>query len=293
MFSHDASWLYFQSNASGRYHLYRCRPDGSKREQLTNGNRPGAHWTSVFGLQMTATGKILCTANKGDTGCVALMSSDGRDFQLIAPQLGYLYMSAISPSGDAVVVSGPASGYRLWLLKLPDALATGEAAVTAPSINLTPDHPECFAQRFTPDGRTLIFIRRDGDLYRVDRDGTGLRRISDGNAYVEFRLSPKDQHGSTDGPDLSPDGRRIVSIAVRDGVPNVWVRNIDGSEPRQLTFRASPCGRVRFSPDGRQIAFVSFVGKHPQLFTVPASGGEPRQLTNVDGAVYSVEWRPP
>ena len=80
---------------------------------------------------------------------------------------------------------------------------------------------------------------------------------------------------------------------VRDGVPNVWVRNVDGSEPRQLTFRSVPCGRARWSPDGKQIAFVSFDGKYPQLFVVPAEGGEPRQLTHVDGAVHSIEWAPP
>lgn len=288
----EGDWLYFQTNASGAYHLVRCRPDGSDRRPLTGADRPGPPWTAVFGLQMTQSGSILCSANRGDAGCVALLSPDDGRLDLVAPQLGYLYMSALSPEGDAVVASGPASGYRLWLLKLPESLATGDAAITAPSLVLTPDHPDCYAQRFTPDGRTILFIRRDGDLYRVERDGTGLKRISEGNGYVEFRLSPKDQHGSTDAPDLSPDGSRIASIAVRDGVPNVWIRNIDGTQPRQVTFRKTPCGRVRWSPDGRHLAFVSFVGKYPQLFTVPVDGGEPQQLTNLEGAVYSVEWAP-
>jgi len=66
---------------------------------------------------------------------------------------------------------------------------------------------------------------------------------------------------------------------------------IDGTEQRQLTFRKTPCGRVRWSPDGKQVAFVSFVGKCPQLFVVPARGGELRQLTRLEGAVYFVTWR--
>ena len=74
-------------------------------------------------------------------------------------------------------------------------------------------------------------------MYRVDADGKNLKRLTEGNKYVEFRLSPKDQHGSTDGPDVSPDGKRIAFVAVKDGVPNVFVVDIDGGNRRQVTAR--------------------------------------------------------
>src|SRR5262249_46306143 len=146
--------------------------------------------------------------------------------------------------------------------------------------------------QFTPDGKTIIFVRRDGDVYRVDADGKNLRRLTEGNRYVEFRLSAKDSHGSSDGPQVCPGGRRIAYVAFSGGVPNVCVMNLDGGEQRQITFRKTPCGRVRWSPDGKQLAFVSFEGKYPQLFVVGASGGEPRQLTRLDGAVYFLNWKP-
>lgn len=79
---------------------------------------------------------------------------------------------------------------------------------------------------------------------------------------------------------------------MKDGIPNIHIVDIEGRQPRQLTFRKSACGRPRWSPDGKSIAFVSFVGQYPQLFVVSASGGEPRQLTNLDGAVYMLNWRP-
>jgi Tol biopolymer transport system component len=126
----------------------------------------------------------------------------------------------------------------------------------------------------------------------VDSDGKNLRRLTEGNRYVEFHLSEQDQHGSSDGPRISPDGAQIAFIAVKSGVPNVCVMNAYGSDQRQITFRAAPCGRVRWRPDGSELAFVSFVAKFPQLFVVPAAGGEPRQLTDLDGAVYFVEWMP-
>jgi len=35
-YSYDGQWIYFNSNRTGRMHLYRMKPDGSAQEQLTN-----------------------------------------------------------------------------------------------------------------------------------------------------------------------------------------------------------------------------------------------------------------
>ncbi len=281
--SPDGRWVYFQSNAGGRSQVYRCRPDGGGVVNLTQGDRLGAEWKDAFGYALSADGKqMLFTAHNGSTGRVALARADGSAPHFLAPDLGYTYMAALSPGGDRVVFSRPARGYRLLLVKLPDGRP----------VELTPDHPDCYVPQFTPDGKTVVFVRRDGDVYRVGADGKNLRRLTEGNRYVEFRLSAQDRHGSTDGPQVSPDGKRVAYIAVKDGVPNVCVMAIDGGGQRQLTRRTTACGRVRWSPDGRRVAFVSFTGKYPQLFVVDLDGGPPRQLTRLPGAVYFVNWFP-
>ncbi|MSQ96650.1 MAG: hypothetical protein EXR98_19150 [Gemmataceae bacterium] len=282
-FSRDGKWIYFQSNASGRSQVYRCQPDGTGVVNLTQGDALGKGWKDAFGYTLSSDGKkMLYTIHDGSTGRLAIANADGAEPRFIAPHLGYIYMGALSPTGDRVVFSGPARGYRLLIVALPDGKLT----------ELTPDHPESFVPQFTPDGKTIVFTRRDGDLYRVDADGKNLRRLTQGNRYVEFKLSKNDRHGSTDGPHLAPDGKRIAYIAIKKDVANVCVMNVDGTGQRELTFRKTPCGRVRWSPDSKQLAFVSFEGKYPQLFTVSAEGGDPTQLTRVDGAVYFANWRP-
>jgi sialidase-1 len=279
--SPDGRWVYFQSNASGHSQVYRCHADGSGVVNLTAGDRLGKEWKESYGFSLSWDGTLmLYTAHNGSIGRVVLAHADGSDPRFLAPDLGYTYMAALSPDKGRVVFSGPARGYRLLVAGLPDGKP----------MELTPSHPESFVPQFTPDGRTVVFLRRDGDIYRVDADGKNLRRLTEGNRHVEFRLSSNDRHGSTDGPHVSPDGQQIAYIAERNGVDNVWMMNVDGSDQRQVTFRKAPCGRVRWSPDGTQLGFVSYEGKYPQLFVVPAKGGEPRQLTRLDGAVYHVNW---
>jgi TolB protein len=289
--SRDGKWVYFQSNATGDTQIYRCEPDGTgvvsltPPEQLTKQFKEPNRFEvkSAYGYVLSADGsKMVFSVHDGKSGHVVLSDADGSSPQLIAPHLGYIYMARLSPASDRVVFSGPARGYRLLIADLPDGKP----------VELTPDHPESFVPQFTPDGKTIVFIRRDGDVYRVDPDGKNLKRLTEGNKYVEFRLSPKDTHGSTDGPDISPDGKRIAFIALKDGVANVFVMDLDGTNRKQLTTRKSACGRVKWSPDGKSVAFVSFEGKYPQLFVVAAEGGEPRQLTKLDGAVYFVNWKP-
>lgn len=282
-FSVDGHWIYFQSNSTGHSRVYRCRPDGHDVTVIADPTQLAPQWKDAYGYALSRDGsKLLYIVHDGSSGRIVVANADGSRARLVAPELGYLYMASFDPAGERIVCSGPATSYRLKLITLADDS----------SLDLTPIHPESFVPQFLPDGKSIIFLRRDGDIYRVDAGGRMVRRLTDGNRYVEFRLSPADQHGSTDGPQISPDGKQIALIAMREGVANVCLMNSDGTEQRQITHRKAPCGRVRFSPDGHRLTFVSFVDKYPQLFIVSADGGEPVQLTNLDGAVDFHEWRP-
>ncbi len=281
-FSPDGRWVYLQSSSHGTSNISRCRTDGSELQTLISPQSVGLSWKSVYGLSVARDGRLVFTVHDGQLGHVAIAGADGSRPRVIAPGAGYLYMAALSPAGDVIVCSGPAAGYRLQRIRLADEIP----------VVLTPDQPESFGPQFTPDGRTIVFFRRDGDVYRIGTDGGDLRRLTHGAHHVEFRLSPQDQHGSSDGPCVSPDGRRIAFISEQNGIANVHVMDIDGAHEHTLTNRRFACGRARWSPDGRHIAFIAFEGKYPQLFVIAAEGGAPRQLTRLDGAVHFLAWQP-
>ncbi len=74
-------------------------------------------------------------------------------------------------------------------------------------------------------------------------------------------------------PAVSPD--HIAFIYAED----LWVTNLDGSQPRRLTvsegIESSPC----FSPDGKLIAFSAQYDGNTDVYVIPVEGGVPKRLT--------------
>lgn len=285
VFSRDGHWLYFQSNGTGTYEIYRCKPDGSEVQNLT-GPRNAKREFESYGFSISTDGsKILHTIHNGTVAKTAIMNADGSDRHPIdVPGVEYFYMGALSPDSQSMVFANVATDYSLMLAEL----ASGKSRL----LDKGSPNVRCIVPQFTSDGDHILYLKTDGDVYSIGADGSRLKQLTHGNRYNTFYLSSTDGHGSSDPPSLSPDNKHVAFIGRQEGVPQVFTMNLEGSDRRQITFRASACGRVKWSPDGRQLAFVSFEGRYSQLFIVSAKGGEPRRLTDLPAAVYFLNWRP-
>lgn len=60
---------------------------------------------------------------------------------------------------------------------------------------------------------------------------------------------------------------------------DLWVANLDGSNPRRLTSAAGTETNPFFSPDGRFIAFSGNYDGNIDVYLIPAEGGIPKRLT--------------
>ncbi len=101
---------------------------------------------------------------------------------------------------------------------------------------------------FSPDGRyAALTLAVDGwvDLYLVDGcTGEEVARLTKSRAIDT-------------SPSWSPDGRRMVFVSDRDGNPNLWMMNADGSEQRPLSLPGSYNTSPDWSADGFQIVYQS------------------------------------
>lgn len=107
-------------------------------------------------------------------------------------------------------------------------------------------------------------------------------------------------------PQVSPDGTRIIYTLSKidreskQADSQVWLRDVDGGNPRRLTWSGERNTGARWSPDGQQIAFVSNrvaggnrKSKQTGLFVLPTDGGgEARELTRHNGSIGDLAWSP-
>ncbi|RLD96864.1 MAG: peptidase S41, partial [Bacteroidetes bacterium] len=60
---------------------------------------------------------------------------------------------------------------------------------------------------------------------------------------------------------------------------DLWVAELDGSQPRRLTVSEGVESLPHFSPDGRHIAFSAEYDGNMDVFLLPVEGGIPTRLT--------------
>ena len=92
------------------------------------------------------------------------------------------------------------------------------------------------------------------------------------------------------GATWSPDGRFIAYTSDRGGKFDVWVQQVSGGDPVQITRGPGPNWQPDWSPDGKFIAYRSEAGDGG-LFVVPALGGEGLQR-RVTSFGYYPHWSP-
>jgi TolB protein len=75
---------------------------------------------------------------------------------------------------------------------------------------------------------------------------------------------------------LSPDGSRIVYMAVKDKNADIYTMNVDGTDIQQLTNDPAIDRDPAWSPDGQSIAFVSSRREHWGVYVMDSDGSHLR-----------------
>ena len=132
-------------------------------------------------------------------------------------------------------------------------------------------------------GRITFASNRDGnsDIYVINADGTGLRRLTD---HPEWDQSPA----------WSPDGQRIAFESFRHDNWEIYVMNADGSNVTRLTNRPEGDFAPAWSLDGRRIAFESYRDGegNKEIYVMNADGTGVTRLTNDPAWDGSPTWAP-
>jgi TolB protein len=258
---------------------------------------------AVFALIIAGVGIALAVKALGRSSSPSSLPPSPTPSQPPTPPANTIvFANAASDSLDARIEVGYVSASGGDVVSLTTAGKDGMAAAEP---------------RWSPDGSRIAFVMSpvghltryagDGDIYVMNADGTGIRRLTDelgdssptwspdgsqiafvkgqGQELVVMRADGSDQHviararGYYQSPTWSPDGREIAY----QSSPN---RNIDvtaiftirpnGTNERQLTSASAAAGFPAWSPDGSRIAYAA----EDQVWIMNSDGTDPHRLTN-------------
>ena len=139
------------------------------------------------------------------------------------------------------------------------------------------------------------------DIFTANRDGSGLRQLTDAFGY--------DAEAA-----YSPDGQRIVFCSLRDAYPKsrlspkelkqlevdpsyfgeIYIMDADGSNPVRLTDAPGYDGGPFFTPDGQHIVWRHFTpdGSEADIYTMRIDGTNVRRLTDFQSMCWAPYFHP-
>jgi DNA-binding winged helix-turn-helix (wHTH) protein/Tol biopolymer transport system component len=271
--SPDGRWMYFTSEAGGLYHIWRQRfPDGQP-QQITSGP------TEEEGIAMAPDGRSIVTAvglesvslwvhdARGErqislegNATEPKFTADGRklcyrivtkapNFFQFGREAGEVWVADLDSGRSAPL----ASGFKTFAYDISadgqQVVLEGEDREGKPQLWLTsferqlPPRPvpnvEGRQPRFGPSGE-IFFRSNDGFVYRVQPDGTGMKKALEQSILMLFPVSP--------------DGKWLMAWArpTENGQAVVHAFPLGGGPPVRIGNRI----RWQWSPNGRFLSIA-------------------------------------
>jgi TolB protein len=271
-------------------HVLTMAPDGSGVRQVTAAQGIQAHsaispdGSTIAYTQVNRTGSSIEVIDRNGGKPVVL--NRGRKSSMVP---------SWSPDGSRIAFMSDADGsYEIYTMKR-DGSDVRQLTFTAPPI-------QHLGPKYSPDGSQLLYAtdqdekdpKNEQDIWVMPADGGTGTRLTRG-------INDRESRG------WSPDGRRIITQDVKDGVGQLVVLNADGTGMRKITDFPTTTPRFRpggifpvmsgavtpvWSPDGMWIAFASNHQGSYDIYRVRPDGSQMQRITRTSEPELSVGWGP-
>lgn len=266
------------------------RPDGSGIQRVTSSPGVQAHSS----LSPDTTRVVYSQVNPGGSSIEAIDRAGGPPVVLNTGRKWSL-VPHWAPDGSRIAFTSDADGnYEIYTMD-PDGGDVRQLTFTAPPT-------QHVGPKYSPDGSQLLYATdqdesdpaNQQDIWVMPAGGGAGTRLTRG-------INDRESRG------WSPDGRRIVTQTVEDGVGQLIVLNADGTGLRRITDfpkdipRFAPGGifpvmsgavTPAWSPAGDRIAFASNHEGNYDVYLIRPDGTGLTRITRSAQPELSVSWGP-
>jgi Tol biopolymer transport system component len=257
--------------------LFTIEPDGSGVVQLTND--PFGSATPVFSHDGTRIAYKRTSDNQPPDDPeryvdLVVANADGSDPVAIDTRVMGMSPTAWSPDDREVLWTGTT------IADGDEQVFVAPADGSSPALQIGDPTTFNWGPGWSPDG-TMISYVSEHDFLVMNRDGTGIRTVSQG-AY--------DQQS---GGGWDPTGSGLIFSAGSEANHDLWLVGLDGQPEHVLARTVYTEEAPAFSPDGQWVAFLRFApdGRSTNVAVIRVDGSAERTLPGVYG-FSGVMWSP-
>ncbi len=219
---------------------------------------------SIFGS------KIVFISNKTGFKEIYECDFDGHELRQLTNSHSISLTPVLSPDGRYLAYTGFSSGRpALYIRNLSDGktLAVGKSG-----ISIDP------GWRNSRELATTLSFEGDQEIYLIKADGAISRRLTFSKG---IDLSPS----------FSPDGNKMAYVSDQNGLPQIFIEDLQSGQVNRLTFSGRYNTQPSWSPAGDKIAYTTWEnGGEIDIFTVNIDGSGLKQLTGNSGENESPSW---
>jgi len=138
---------------------------------------------------------------------------------------------------------------------------------------------------WSPDGANIAFVKA-GDVWVMEADGSNPRNLTN------YQAGDMEPAWSPDGQYIAFSSNRAMRQAGQAYAVDIFVMEVDGSNPQNLTDGAASDWAPAWSPDGKHILFQSDRDGNQEIYVMNADGSNPRNLTKDEADDFQPAWSP-
>jgi Tol biopolymer transport system component len=241
------------------------------------------------GLSWSPDGKkIALAAKSGEQDAIFLIDVQTGDQEKCVFDLDQIFSVDWSPQGDKIAFAASASSQSdIYVYDLNTKQLT----------NLTNDIFSDSDPSWSPDGKVLYFSSERGDYlnrhdfppkFKMERHDYGQLDIYAMNLDTRATTRITNTKEADENQVVcSPDGKKILFISDRNGINNVYEKNLETGVERPITNSLTGVYQLSLSSDGNKLAFASMVNAGFDVFIMKTPFERTPKLP-LEGTIASV-----